>query len=141
MTRDATITEAIQLAKSAGAYVATTASPNKTPEGISKIDYMKQLGADEVINYKEADWAEARRRSSRMNISTDQINWIESVGGMGSPQLLQCWTPFLGVLFAGFLRVNSGVSSCIHCPFFVQFSWRNYPGCRHFWGRDSYISA
>lgn len=50
---------AIQLAKSAGAYVATTASPNKTPEGISKIDYMKQLGADEVINYKEADWAEA----------------------------------------------------------------------------------
>ena len=50
---------AIQLAKSMGAYVATTASPNKTPEGISKIDYMKQLGADEVINYKEADWAEA----------------------------------------------------------------------------------
>lgn len=135
MTRDATITEAIQLAKSAGAYVATTASPNKTPEGISKIDYMKQLGADEVINYKEADWAEARRRSSRMNISTDEINWIE-----GSPQLLQCWTTFLGVLM-GFLRVNSGVSSCIHCLSNVQFSWRNCPGPLHFWGRDSDVSA
>ena len=58
------ITKAIQLAKSAGAYVTTTASPNKTPEGISKIDYMKQLGADEVINYKETDWAEARGRPS-----------------------------------------------------------------------------
>lgn len=51
--------EAIQLAKSQGAYVATTASPNKTPEGIPKTEYMKQIGADEVINYKEADWSEA----------------------------------------------------------------------------------
>ena len=25
---------------------------------MSKIDFMKQLGADEVINYKEADWAD-----------------------------------------------------------------------------------
>eukprot|EP00438_Fugacium_kawagutii_P019325 Skav202376 [mRNA] locus=scaffold1406:196836:197888:+ [translate_table: standard] len=50
---------AIQLAKSIGAHVATTASPNKTPEGITKIEHMKQLGADEVINYKEADWSEA----------------------------------------------------------------------------------
>jgi len=55
----ATGTIAIQLAKSQGAYVATTASPNKTPEGIPKVEYMKQLGADEVINYKEADWSEA----------------------------------------------------------------------------------
>ncbi|CAE7779932.1 QOR, partial [Symbiodinium pilosum] len=29
------------------------------PDGTSKIDYMKKLGADEVINYKEADWADA----------------------------------------------------------------------------------
>ena len=49
---------AIQLAKTVGAYVATTASPNKTSDGMSKIDFMKQLGADEVINYKEADWAD-----------------------------------------------------------------------------------
>jgi len=35
---------AIQLAKHLGAYVATTASPND-------VDYVKQLGADEVIDY------------------------------------------------------------------------------------------
>ena len=75
------ITEAIQLAKSAGAYVATTASPNKTPEGISKIDYMKQLGADEVINYKEADWAEARGRPDDQYFHRSQT-WIDSVGGI-----------------------------------------------------------
>ncbi|CAE7871497.1 TOXD, partial [Symbiodinium microadriaticum] len=50
---------AIQLGKAVGAYVVTTASPNKMPDGSSKIDYMKKLGADEVINYKEADWADA----------------------------------------------------------------------------------
>lgn len=47
------------MAKAAGAYVATTASPNKCPDGMSKIDFMKKLGADEVINYKEAQWSEA----------------------------------------------------------------------------------
>eukprot|EP00933_Yihiella_yeosuensis_P067831 TRINITY_DN7292_c0_g1_i1.p1 TRINITY_DN7292_c0_g1~~TRINITY_DN7292_c0_g1_i1.p1 ORF type:complete len:351 (-),score=100.67 TRINITY_DN7292_c0_g1_i1:145-1197(-) len=49
---------AIQMAKAIGAYVATTASPNKMPDGSTKIDYMKKLGADEVINYKEAEWSE-----------------------------------------------------------------------------------
>lgn len=49
---------AIQMAKNVGAFVATTASTNKMPDGTSKLDYMKQLGADEVINYKESDWSE-----------------------------------------------------------------------------------
>lgn len=54
----ATGTIAIQMAKALGAHVATTASTNKFPDGTIKIDYLKQLGADEVINYKESDWSE-----------------------------------------------------------------------------------
>lgn len=44
-------TVAIQIAKNIGAYVATTA----TGEGI---DYVKDLGADEVIDYKTQDFSE-----------------------------------------------------------------------------------
>lgn len=47
-------TLAIQIAKNLGAYVATTA----TGEGI---DYVKQLGADEVIDYKVQNFAEVLR--------------------------------------------------------------------------------
>lgn len=50
---------AIQMAKAVGAVVATTASPNKMPDGTTKIDYMKKMGADVVINYKEEDWSAA----------------------------------------------------------------------------------
>lgn len=42
---------AIQIAKSFGAYVATTASENN-------IEFLTSLGADEVINYKENDFSE-----------------------------------------------------------------------------------
>jgi NADPH:quinone reductase-like Zn-dependent oxidoreductase len=42
---------AIQIAKSLGAYVATTASENNT-------EFLTSLGADEVINYKETDFSE-----------------------------------------------------------------------------------
>src|SRR5690606_24873336 len=44
-------TIAIQIAKNIGAYVATTA----TGEGA---DYVKELGADEVIDFKTQDFAE-----------------------------------------------------------------------------------
>ncbi|SFC43027.1 2-desacetyl-2-hydroxyethyl bacteriochlorophyllide A dehydrogenase [Bacillus sp. OV322] len=40
---------AIQLAKNAGAYVATTA-------GTQNVEFMKSLGADEVIDYKKQDF-------------------------------------------------------------------------------------
>ena len=40
---------AIQLAKSVGAHVACTASANKTPDGTSKLDLVKSMGADVVI--------------------------------------------------------------------------------------------
>jgi NADPH:quinone reductase-like Zn-dependent oxidoreductase len=42
---------AIQIAKTFGAYVATTASENN-------IEFLTSLGADEVINYKENDFSE-----------------------------------------------------------------------------------
>lgn len=42
---------AIQLAKHLGAYVATTAS-------IAEMDFVKRLGADEVIDYKQQDFSE-----------------------------------------------------------------------------------
>ncbi|EDL66461.1 NADP-dependent oxidoreductase [Bacillus sp. SG-1] len=42
---------AIQIAKSFGAHVATTASEKNT-------EFLKSLGADEVINYKEEDFSE-----------------------------------------------------------------------------------
>lgn len=44
-------TIAIQIAKNLGAYVATTATD-------TGIDYVKQLGADEVIDYKDQDFSE-----------------------------------------------------------------------------------
>lgn len=42
---------AIQIAKSIGAHIATTASPES-------FDYVKDLGADEVIDYKTQDFSE-----------------------------------------------------------------------------------
>ena len=41
---------AIQLAKNAGAWVATTSSPRN-------MDYVKSLGPDLIINYREEDWS------------------------------------------------------------------------------------
>jgi len=48
---------AIQLGKDAGATVATTASSNPMPDGTPKVDAMKALGADVVVNYKSEDWS------------------------------------------------------------------------------------
>ncbi len=49
---------AIQLAKNVGAVVACTASTNAMPDGTTKMDYCKSLGATEVIDYKTTKWAE-----------------------------------------------------------------------------------
>ena len=44
---------AIQIAKNAGISVTATCSAATMPDGTLKSDYLKQLGADETINYKE----------------------------------------------------------------------------------------
>lgn len=44
-------TLALQMAAAAGCHVATTASP-------AKFDLVKELGAKEVINYREQDWGD-----------------------------------------------------------------------------------
>lgn len=49
---------AIQLAKQRGlGAISATASANKMPDGTSKIDWVRSLGA-EVIDYKAEDWAD-----------------------------------------------------------------------------------
>lgn len=49
---------AIQLAKHVNAYVTVTGSDNKMPDGKSKIEYLKSMGCDRVINYKTEKWAD-----------------------------------------------------------------------------------
>jgi NADPH:quinone reductase-like Zn-dependent oxidoreductase len=39
--------------------VCVTASTNKMPDGVTKADFCKTLGADEVIDYKSTKWFEA----------------------------------------------------------------------------------
>jgi NADPH:quinone reductase-like Zn-dependent oxidoreductase len=49
---------AIQLAKNAGVMVAVTCNAQaQMSVGTSKADYLKSLGADVIVDYKEADWA------------------------------------------------------------------------------------
>mmetsp|Transcript_34343 Transcript_34343/g.78357 ORF Transcript_34343/g.78357 Transcript_34343/m.78357 type:complete len:350 (+) Transcript_34343:73-1122(+) len=49
---------AIQMCKEAGIHVAVTASSNKMPDGTPKMEFVKTLGANEVIDYKNQDWSE-----------------------------------------------------------------------------------
>ena len=48
----------IQMCKEAGIHVAVTASGNKMPDGMSKIEFVKSLGANEVVDYTTQDWSE-----------------------------------------------------------------------------------
>merc|ERR1712178_497119 len=48
----------VQLAKAAGAHVTATASKSAMPDGTPKIDFVRGLGADKVIDYRTQDWAE-----------------------------------------------------------------------------------
>lgn len=51
-------TYAIQLAKNIGAHVVVTASTNKMPDGSSKMDFVKTLGADQAIDYTKEEWSD-----------------------------------------------------------------------------------
>jgi len=49
---------AVQLARHAGARVAATASSKPAPGGGTKLEAVRALGADQVIDYTATDWAE-----------------------------------------------------------------------------------
>jgi len=51
---------AVQMAKNAGCVVAATASSTPMPNdsSLTKVDFVKSMGADTVIDYKTQDWAE-----------------------------------------------------------------------------------
>ncbi len=80
-------TIAIQIAKNLGAYVATTA----TGEGI---DYVKQLGADEVIDYKVQNFAEVLRDYNAVfelagGSEFDKTLTVLKTGGIGVSMIAQ----------------------------------------------------
>jgi NADPH:quinone reductase-like Zn-dependent oxidoreductase len=79
---------AIQLAKNAGISVTVTCGDAKMSDGTPKAAYLKQLGADETINYKEADWATELKGKE-----FDQI--LDAVGSEDD------WKKAPGVLKAG----------------------------------------
>ena len=49
---------AIQLAKHACAVVTCTASSKPNADGVTKTEYVKSIGADEVIDYTQNEWSE-----------------------------------------------------------------------------------
>ena len=61
---------AIQIAKAMGARVITTASARN-------IDYVKQLGADEVINYKETEFDDVVKHPDAIFVTTNGDNVVE----------------------------------------------------------------
>lgn len=60
---------AIQIAKAMGAHVITTASARN-------IDYVKQLGADEVINYKETEFDDVVKNPDAIFVTTNGDNVV-----------------------------------------------------------------
>jgi NADPH:quinone reductase-like Zn-dependent oxidoreductase len=74
---------AIQICKLAGAYVYTSSSADW------KLERAKELGADEVINYKEADFvAEILKRTDKRGV--DLV--VEHVGGDFLEKSIRCLT-------------------------------------------------
>ncbi|CAF3876683.1 unnamed protein product [Adineta steineri] len=65
----------IQLAKAAGCYVITTASP-------ARHDYLKELGADVCFNYKDANVVSQIKQAAKDNLAyaIDCISEKESIG-------------------------------------------------------------
>jgi NADPH2:quinone reductase len=79
-------TFAVQLAKLLGAgTVLGTASSEE------KLAYVRQLGADVVINYRSSDWVE-QVKSATGGLGADII--LEMVGGEIAAQNLRCLAPF-----------------------------------------------
>jgi NADPH:quinone reductase-like Zn-dependent oxidoreductase len=83
---------AVQIAKALGAYVIGTASP-------SKADFVKSLGADEVIDYTQADFAE---------VAKDIDIVLELVGQDYAERSFKTLRPG-GILVSGVGRSNPGL--------------------------------
>jgi NADPH:quinone reductase len=79
-------TLAIQLAKLMGAGIVVGTASNG-----SKLDLIRQLGADAPINYTEDNWVEQVKNATRGQ-GTDII--LEMVGGEIAEQSLKCLAPF-----------------------------------------------
>lgn len=116
-------TLAIQLAKHLGAYVITTCSARN-------IEFVRSLGADEVIDYREADWSEVVRDC---DVVLDALGPAEAVkarkvvrrGGRivgittGLPERVVKYGPMFGLIGTGCFmakamagsRVRAGVRS------------------------------
>mmetsp|Transcript_917 Transcript_917/g.3222 ORF Transcript_917/g.3222 Transcript_917/m.3222 type:complete len:369 (-) Transcript_917:305-1411(-) len=66
---------AVQLAHCAGAQVMTTAAP-------SKLDFLRGLGADRVVDWRERDWT-MQLRSEDFDLVYDCVGWVASPEEMG----------------------------------------------------------
>jgi len=86
---------AIQLAKNAGAHVAVTASSKPMPDGTSKADYAKALGADEVIDYESAEWSDVLAGKD-YDLIFDTVGKAEDWSA-GAPKVLKKGGEFVSV--------------------------------------------
>lgn len=86
---------AIQLAKNAGAHVAVTASSKPMPDGTSKADFAKSLGADEVIDYESAEWSDVLAGKD-YDLIFDTVGKMED-WTTGAPKVLKKGGEFISV--------------------------------------------
>lgn len=83
----------VQLAKLKGAHVIGTAS---TP---AKLEIVKGLGADAVVNYTESDWPEQVRAATPNGAGVNLL--IEMVGGEVGAQNIKCLAPGATMIIYG----------------------------------------
>lgn len=104
-------TLAVQIAKlqGAGTVIGTASSE-------SKLDLVRQLGADAAINYTQPDWAEQVKQATNGR-GADII--LEMVGGSIAEQSLQCLAPF------GRMVVYGAASSQIAQFSGIQLMYKN----------------
>jgi len=99
---------AIQMAKGVGASVTVTASSKPMPDGKTKLDFVKELGADAVIDYESQAWEEV--------LAGQDFDMI--LDGVGKPE---DWTAASKVLRKGgqFISIsNFGENApCDTCTF------------------------
>lgn len=103
---------AIQLAKAQGAWVATTASTRN-------LDFVKQFGPDQVINYQTEDWGALRGLDAVLDVSGEPGAFKKATNGVLQPN-------------GGYVALSSaeaGHDPLAHHPlrFAAQYCLRNSP--------------